>query len=122
MGVNLKKQDWTEFDEFFNDISTEHFKKADVQHIKKSFAKPNEITDGQRKMIIAVLTNELDWDHAHSFNFILKQIPGLSKRISPETKENHDLSKLYNKITKPEASKLIDALKSISTRMRNKVV
>lgn len=115
--VKLKQQNWAEFDKLFEKPEENNTLLAvSPKEIKKLFSNPDDITDGQRKMIIAIFTNELDWEPEHSFNFILKVIPGMKKRLTRETIEEHKLDFVYNKLTKKEASKLINILKSISGR------
>ena len=112
----IKIQNWEEFDKIFE--APESLKSFEPKDVKKIFAKPNDVTDGQRKMIIAIFTNELGWDHEHSFNFVLKVIPGMKKRLSPETIDQKKLEFMYNKLTKKEASKLINIIKAISRRKK----
>lgn len=77
------------------------------------------MSDSQHKMIIALFTNELDWQANNAFKFIIKVIPQIRSRLSARAIQETEIQTLYKKIKKKEASKLINILKSISRRTSN---
>lgn len=122
--AELKKQDWSEFDKlmesFGNPAVEEPETKSEITvDLKSRLLGDDVMSDSQHKMIIALFTNELDWQANDAFKFIIKVIPQIRSRLSARAIQETEIQTLYKKIKKKEASKLINILKSISRRTSN---
>ena len=121
MGMNLiKVQDWTQFDNLLEQLADEGSKseKPLPADLKEAIYGDQVMTDKQHKYIVALLSIELEWEPETSFNFILKNTPGLKDRLKKRIKEEHDLTGLYQQVKKKEASKLINILKFMVGRKK----
>lgn len=118
----IKQQDWSDFDQLLEDLGNAPEKdfqeKKMKDQIKSRILGGNVMTDSQHRYIIALFTNELNWSANHAFMFILKVIPQLRSRLKKRILIESDIQGLYKEISKSEASKLINILKSISERRR----
>lgn len=107
---NIKQQDWTEFDKLFSEQAKFQ---PDIKSAIKGF---DSMSDAQHKMIVAIFTNELKWNAIDAFKFIVKILPDTKARLKAQHLIETDLREVYKVISKKEAIKLINILKSISRR------
>lgn len=123
--VELKKQNWNEFDVMLEKLSgngketADDYKEISLGQLLKTEIKGNEVmTDKQHKYLVALFSCELQWEPERSFMFAIKIIPGLKQRLSKKILREYDLSALYRQLKKREAIKLINILKSIKDRKK----
>lgn len=120
MPVKLKVQDWSVFDNILEELSNGHEDKDIPLDIKEALKGSDVMTDKQHKCIVAIFTNELDWNPDVAFRFILKTIPDVRTRLKKRVLHEYDLSGLYQEIKKKEAIKLINVLRVVSRNNKNK--
>ncbi len=119
MPTEIKKQDWSDIDKLMESFGEILLKKPEEnKNLKQQLRGIDSMTDKQHCMIIALFTNELNWSAYSAFKFIVRLCPQVKQRLQSKSLLETDIRELYKVITKSDAIKIINVLKSIARRGR----